>query len=211
MKDFNDHELNAAREIITAGLKKAAESLSFFMKEQTSFNEFDYYKDWDDSEWKMSPKTDPNIHLLTTEIVGDLRGMCCLIFSEEEADEFRRTSLPEDIRNNASLMSEMSDAIMLEADNIISASVITQFSNILKHKMHGDVPKLRKLNYDALNEFVGAELKKGLYSINFKTHFKTAAGNFSPEFLWLLDKKFVESIKSYAAGKADLNGIPAIS
>ncbi len=202
MKDFNEKEGLAAVAIITAGLIRASESLSFFMKEKISFEDLDYYDDLQDGCLMLDPKKDPNIHLLITEVVGELKGMCCLIFSEEEADQLRRTALPPEIMQNAALMAEMSDAIMLEADNIISACVITEFANTLKHRMHGGVPALKKLNYEEVNDFVSKEKKKGLYSINFKTRFRTADGNFNPEFLWLFDLNFAESIKNYAAGIA---------
>lgn len=207
MKDFNQRELLAAKEIITAGLNRAAESLSFFMKEVISFNDLGYYENWHDAAWKLAPKDDPNIHLLVTEVVGELKGVCCLVFSEKEANQLRSTALPPEISDNPEMMLEMGDAIMLEVDNIISASVITEFSNILKHKIHGGVPRLNKLNYEALNLFVNNEKNKGLYSINFKTQFVTKNGNFTPEFLWLFDQHFVESIKAYAAGKNAVTGL----
>lgn len=203
MTDFNETELLVARNMITAGLKKAAESLSFFMKETISFKEPDYYRNWGDSGWELEPKKEPNIHLLVTEIVGDLKGICCLIFTEEEANQLRRTALPLEITSNPALMAEMSDAIMLEVDNIITASVITQFANTLQQKMHGGVPQLHKLNFPQLNNFVSSEKNKDRYSINFKTHFATAKGNFNPEFLFLFDGSFAECIKGFATAKSN--------
>ena len=41
METFNQKEMQAARNIISAGLVKAAESLSFFMNETITLNEFD--------------------------------------------------------------------------------------------------------------------------------------------------------------------------
>ncbi|MDQ3110321.1 MAG: hypothetical protein M3R17_10540 [Bacteroidota bacterium] len=204
MEDLNENELAAAREIITTGLKKAAESLSFFMKEKITIDNLDYYKNQEGPSWELLPKEDPNIHLLLTEIVGDLKGICCFIFSEKEANLLRNAALPAEITENQDLMVEMSDAIMLEVDNIITASVITQFANILKHKIHGGVPQLKKMTFDQLNKFVKSDKNKDLFSINFKTHFSTSKGNFNPEFLWLLDKRFTESIKKFTAEKNNL-------
>ena len=56
-----------------------------------------------------------------------------------------------EITGNPEIMAEMSDGILLEVDNIISASVITQFSNILNHRIHGGVPQLKKLDKNKIN------------------------------------------------------------
>lgn len=198
MKDFSEKQRAAAQQIISAGLKKAAESLSFFMKEGISLREIGYYDNWGDPTWEPDRKENPNIHLLVTEVIGELKGMCCLIFTEKEADQLRQTALPPEILANQQMMAEMSDAIMLEVDNIISASVITQFSNLLKHKIYGGVPSLQKINFEQLTQFISDESAKGMFVINFKTNFLSAKGNFSPEFLWLFDNTFVQSIRRYA-------------
>ena len=49
-----------------------------------------------------------------------MKGICCLIFSEEEANHLRSAALPPEILNSPEMMAEMSDGIMLEVDNIIS-------------------------------------------------------------------------------------------
>ena len=41
MEKLNEKEINAARSIINIGLDKAAESLSFFMKEEITMNDLD--------------------------------------------------------------------------------------------------------------------------------------------------------------------------
>jgi hypothetical protein len=42
MENINPNELNAAKEIVNAGLLKAAESLSFFMKEKITLDDMDF-------------------------------------------------------------------------------------------------------------------------------------------------------------------------
>jgi chemotaxis protein CheY-P-specific phosphatase CheC len=109
------------------------------------------------------------------------------------------TALPPEITSNPEIMSEMSDGILLEVDNIISASVITQFSNILKHKIYGGVPNIKKLNSEQLNQYIKGKLEEDMFVINFNTHFVSSYLNFSPQFLWLFDNSFAESIRNYTA------------
>ena len=131
MKDLTPQEIDVARKIISAGLVKSAESLSFFMNETISLKDFDAEKNLDNPPLELGKKDESNIHLLTTKVIGEMKGICCLIFSEEEANHLRKAALPQEILDSPEMMEEMSDGIMLEVDNIISASVITQFSNLL--------------------------------------------------------------------------------
>ena len=97
------------------------------------------------------------------------------------------------------MMEEMSDGIMLEVDNIISASVITQFSNLLKVKIHGGVPDLKKVSFEEMEDYISSEVNNELYLISFKTSFESSKANFNPEFVWLFDNTFIDCIKNYTA------------
>lgn len=204
MVKINDTELLVAKEIVNTGLLKAAESLSFFMKEKITLDEMDYNFNKPSNPADFTSKKGDNVHLLLTDIIGELKGVCCLIFSEEEADKLRHTALPPEITNNPEIMAEMSDGILLEVDNIISASVITQFSNILKHKIYGGVPQIKKLNSDQVNQFIKSKLEGDMFIINFNTHFISPKLDFSPQFLWLFDDSFAESIQKFASDKSNV-------
>lgn len=197
MYNLNEKEIQAAKKIITAGLVKAAESLSFFMNETVTLKETN--DSGSDFPLSLSKKADQNIHLLVTKVIGEIKGVCWLIFSEEEADHLRSAALPAEILNSPEMMAEMSDGIMLEVDNIISASVITQFSNLLKIKIHGGVPNLEKVSYPEMENLVQEQMDKERFLINFSTSFESSKANFNPEFVWLFDNTFIDCIKNYTA------------
>ena len=199
MKNLTSQEIDVAKTIISAGLVKSAESLSFFMNETITLKDFDAEKHLDNPPLELSKKDENNIHLLTTKVIGEMKGICCLIFSEEEADHLRKAALPQEILDSPEMMEEMSDGIMLEVDNIISASVITQFSNLLKVKIHGGVPSLKKVTSKEMEEFITGEVDQELYLISFKTSFESSKANFNPEFVWLFDNTFIDCIKNYTA------------
>ncbi len=196
MYNLNEKEIQAAKKIITAGLVKAAESLSFFMNETVTLKETN--DSGSDFPLSLSKKADQNIHLLVTKVIGEIKGVCWLIFSEEEADHLRSAALPAEILNSPEMMAEMSDGIMLEVDNIISASVITQFSNLLKIKIHGGVPNLEKVSYPEMENLVQEQMDKERFLINFSASFESSKANFNPEFVWLFDNDFIECIKKVA-------------
>jgi len=199
MVTLNQQEMEAARNIIAAGLVKAAESLSFFMNETITLNELDQEDSLSVNAIEIEKKNQSNIHLMITKVIGELNGVCCLIFSEEEANQLRNTALPPEVLNSPEMMAEMSDGIMLEVDNIISASVITQFSNMLKVKIYGGVPALRKVDSTELEKYLQEEKNNEMYLVSFKTKFKSSHVSFAPEFIWLFENTFVESIKNYSA------------
>ena len=205
MVNLNNAELFAAKEIINLGLLKAADSLSFFMKEKLDLRGMDYNFNNSQELNVVTGKTGENIHLLVTEVVGNIKGICCLIFSEEEADQLQKAALPPEILNNPAMMAEMGDAILLEVDNIISAAIITQFSNMLQQKMHGDVPTLQKLSADGLSQFINSTISPDAFVTNFKTSFVKDKVNFSPDFfMCLYDPSFIDSIKQFAADKNNI-------
>lgn len=195
---LNKNEVEVAKNIISKGLVKSAESLSFFMNETITLKEFGDEEFLNQPPLELGKKNESNIHFLTTKVIGELKGVCCLIFSEEEANHLRSAALPPEILNSTEMMAEMSDGIMLEVDNIISASVITQFSNLLKVKIHGGVPDLKKITYDEMESIISDEISNELYLISFKTSFESSKASFNPEFIWLFDNAFIDSIKKYA-------------
>lgn len=201
MENISQKELDTAKDIVNAGMSKAAESLSFFMKEKILFSETDFSFNKPSIPSHFTTKSGSNIHFLLTELIGDLKGICCLIFNHEEADKLQRTALPPEIINNPAIMAEMGDGILLEVDNIISASVITQFSNILKHKIHGGVPNLKKWSEDEVNGFIKGKLDEDMFVVSFNTHFTSSNLDFSPQFLWLFDKSFSKSIQTFLSEK----------
>ncbi len=198
MTGLTEKEALVAREIIAKGLEKAAESLTFFMNEPITLKDFGNDELLENPPVELNKKSeDKNIILLTTKVIGELKGVCCLVFSEEEADHLRKASLPPEILNSPEMMAEMRDGIMLEVDNIISASVITQFSNMLKVKIYGGVPDLKRVNYPEMENIIQEDINNELYLISFKTSFESAKVAFNPEFLWLFDQTFIDSIKQY--------------
>jgi len=210
MINLSNAELFAAKEIINIGLLKAADSLSFFMKEKLHLNGLDYSFNNTKELSDFTTKTGANIHLLITEVVGNVTGICFLIFSEEEADQLRKTALPPEILNSPEMMAEMGDGILLEVDNIISASIITQFSNLLQEKMHGDVPQLQKLDAEGVNKFIADNISPDSFFTNFKTSFSTEKVNFSPDFfMCLVDPSFIDSIRQFAADNNNIEMLRA--
>ncbi len=189
MKSLTSSELQFANQVIMTGMTKAAESLSFFMKENIQFQSIDFqYIESNKIELKIEKE---NINLLSTEVKGELKGFCCLLFNQNEAKKIIDIVLPNELRENE----EMREAVLLEIDNIIAASVISQFANLLKTNIYGNVPNLKVVNQDFIKKYIQDYSVNMSYVFNFKTHFKSNEESFSPTFFWFLNEQFVLKIR----------------
>lgn len=195
---LNKVELDITREIINIGIAKAADSLSFFIKEKVlirlleiQVNSKDYFP-----ISRKNHLTDKN-YLLTTEIKGVMKGKAYLIFNEQETEKIVAANLPESIRNNEAEKAKMTEAILLEIDNIITGAVVTQFSNIFQCKIYGDVPSLNILAGKDINHHLSVHHDKGLNVIYFNARFITKdETEITPEFIWLMDDTFFNEVKN---------------
>ncbi len=205
MDYLNNIETDVAKEIINIGLSKAADSLSFFSQQKVIIRSSELILKNIDEAKDLSKKTGNNIHVLTTDIVGELSGVCYLIFNEKEVNKLLKISLPTSILEDEEQKLVMSDAILKEADNIISASVITQFSNLLKFNIHGGIPELNIMSEEKVMPFLLSRATDSKYYLQISAQFHTEEVDFSPEFVWFLDAKFIEGIKQFVKGKTYLD------
>lgn len=207
MSALSDYEINAIRDILNVGLAKAAETLSFFMNEKISIEAFDFKIETVDFYKENFTLKPDSKYILTTEVIGEVKGYCYLVFSKADTTKLFELSLPENILPGSKEFETMSVALLLELDNIVSASVITQLANLLKLKMHGGIPSLWDANEDfkSKNELPGHDIKDS-YILNFKSKFfpSTSLENFSPEFIWVLTPAFVEKVKESIRGNLNV-------
>lgn len=200
--NFNKLELDVASEILNIGLAKAADSLSFFTKEKVLIRGMNIrFMEFEKSD--LFHKQGGNITLLSTQLRGDVEGYCYLIFTEFEVNKLAEISLPESVLNNKEQFEEMKSAILLEADNIITASVVTQFSNLLSKNMHGHIPFINIGDHEEMKKHIRDQAKNEKFILHFNASLVSDGNNINPEFLWCLDNSFVEAIKLFV--KNDVN------
>lgn len=202
MENLTTQEIDTAKDIIAQGLKKAAESLSFFMKETITLRETDFNVS-NKQNISVKNETTENLFVLSTEIRGELKGICFLVFNSDEKDEICKVALPPEIVNNSDKLRNMQEPLLLEIDNIISASVITQLANHLKQKVYGDVPVLTLMNSEELKKNIIKQMNPDKLIIGFQTEFISSKSHFHPEFFWILEPEFLTSVKKIVLEKSN--------
>lgn len=195
--EFDKTALELTKEMINLGLEKAAQSMAFFTKEKVTIQSTEVQiVPFSSMVNLLSKDENDELTILTTEIMGELGGVCYLIFSKEEVEEILRISLPDSILNDPEKLAVMGDAILLEMDNIIVASVITQIANFLNYKMYGNVPLLSRTLSNGFTQIFESANKKSNYFLYFKSEFSTEGLDINPDFIWLLDDNYLDGVKT---------------
>lgn len=137
-----------------------------------------------------------NLYVLTTQVIGELFGKSYLIFNEEEAQNL--TMLVGHTSSTHTTEQQMKEALLIEIDNIISASVIAELSEALQIEVYGDVPVLKKIPAPSLNDFV---VKDGNQDMNnaliIDTTFQfNVDKSILPRFAWKISGKVLDMIPS---------------
>lgn len=194
MNNFNSNDIKRAEAIIAAGLTKAAESLSFFMKEKITLHETDF--SISDNFQSVATTNQQVSYVLSTELRGSLKGVCYLVFTEDESNELCRVALPPQIFNDPGKLAGMKEPLLLEIDNILSASVITQLANELQAKVYGDVPSMKTMSSTELTELISKQLIPNKLIMGFQTEFMSSKSHFHPSFYWILEPNFMQSVQN---------------
>ncbi len=206
---FNKLELDLATEIINIGLAKAADSLSFFTQNKVLIRSKDLVISNSYEKQLFTKSTDP-ITVLSTQIRGEMNGYCYLIFNQKEVNQLQQISFPKSILDNPEQLAEMGKGMLMEADNIITAAVVTQFSNLFKIDMHGHVPQYFSGNNQEADSYIRQHINEGNYILHFNTALFSGEQNISPEFLWCLDETFVKAVKKFAREDENMKKLQAL-
>lgn len=189
------------KELFNISLSKAADSLSFFIQNKIFI-----------SDLKMSTETDENRKVelceqieeaevvLETLLKGDYTGKSYLLFSEQDVKNFFSVAHP--LNPNAQLEDEFSKEFLLEVDNIITASVVTELSNILNITLYGDVPKLIE-NTDELKQSLSPELKD-TRCLKVVATYHSDGLVIKPQFIWFVNPGLYERIEEFVAVEENL-------
>ncbi|MDH5475231.1 MAG: hypothetical protein OEX22_06030 [Cyclobacteriaceae bacterium] len=193
---LNTKEGEIANDIISKGLSKAALSLEQIIQSKVELNPINVTYDKIDAIFQYTKKNDAKTHLLKTEIKGEIKGICYLVFTIDEINKIHQKCLPTKILESQSLNDMMmKGAILKEIDNMLSAAVITEFANRLKVDIYGDVPNLKVVKENTINSIIDEEAEEHECFVNFRTIMHAEELDISADFIWLMDDDFIDSIK----------------
>ncbi len=204
MSFFTDMEKDIAKQLINTGFERAAQSFSSILKQDISIEMTDISLSREMSAISAGIKQEGELTLVTTEIIGELAGKSYLVFNAKECDTLYHTSFPKN--NNLNDRSLLEEAFLKEIDNILSASVITEFSNFFDIKVYGGVPHLTRTTYQEIERIINQDFYNGntnsacFFSANTKFLFKDNL-QLRPRFFWKFTEKFMSLIKKIESSR----------
>lgn len=179
--------------MLSQGFENAANSFGKILNRNIKVSTSQSVVIRNDSAFSYISEEQDDVYVLVTNLMGDFSGRSYLIFSREEADEIAKSVLQESSGNE-----KLREAMLLEVDNILSASVISEMSNSLGASVYGDVPRLKRMRADELQVFIsGTKESQETYSIiYFVTTFRFDNERIHPQFIWKLSSHVFELIPS---------------
>jgi len=195
LNNLKENEIEVATKLINGGLAMAKTSMEQILQSPITLEKVAFGVEADDLS-KIGDMGSHNVSLIKTELKGELKGSCYLIFSESDVDKINKACLPPEILENDSPESKMMMmGFLTEIDNMVAAAVITEFANFLGVELYGNVPSLHVMEHDKVNEYLTNETTSYDSVIHFKAIFHGAELDISPDFIWIINEKFVDKIK----------------
>ncbi|MEO9801676.1 MAG: hypothetical protein ABJF04_00445 [Reichenbachiella sp.] len=197
--NLTDKEIDATNKLLQFGLSKAAKAFQGILGTEASLKSIDSELTRISDVPQYCTKMDSKTHLLKTELVGDLKGFCHLIFTENEVQKVQNAGLPEEVLlNNNPETRLMKLEFLTEIDNMVAGSVITQLANFLDLEVYGNVPSLHVMQANEVNKYIQAESVVYNSKVEFRATFSVPHLGVSPEFVWLLQENFIDKVKANA-------------
>ncbi|MCV9385637.1 chemotaxis protein CheC [Reichenbachiella ulvae] len=197
--DLTENEKGIADRLMKFGLAKGALSLEMMVGSPVVMKNVEFGVPSVNGVSQYTTKEDQKLYLLKTELVGDLKGFCHLIFSDEDVQKIQTKCLPEDIMTTNNSQSRlMKLEFMTEIDNMVAGSVVTQLANYLNLEVYGNVPILTTMKAAEANGHIDAESVDHNSNIVLKTIYHIPELNIFSEFVWLFQDRFAELITEFS-------------
>ena len=195
LENLNHAELEVATKLIFDGLTMAKSTMEMVLQSPISLEKVDYGSTA--NYHSVFEKKCENVHMIKTELKGELKGISHLIFSEEEVSKIYKACLPGSVIESNSPESEMMKlGFLTEIDNMVAAAVITELANVLNVEIYGHVPSLQIIPASEVDAFLHDESSDFDSIIHFKANFQGTELEISPDFIWVFQHEFMDRIKS---------------
>lgn len=178
-------DLTFPTSITNMALAHAATALGKMIKEEVIVHDFTVNPpDW---EWEVA---EGEFFVLRTDVKGDFAGEVYLVVVPEDEPKISDILLPGSLVGQP----EMREAILLEVDNILTASVVTKYSEVLKKQVIGDVPEAQRYSAASLSEYFTNKASSESYVFNFSSQLITFQTELKLYFGGFFNQRFVEDV-----------------
>ncbi|MDO1451261.1 hypothetical protein Q0590_33615 [Rhodocytophaga aerolata] len=207
-KILTNYEFEVAKKLLHLALDNAAAAFSKMAMDQVLVKNFDIYILEKDSFAKtINPQSERSYFILTTEMKGDLSAKSYLIFDQLDISKINKLFLNQDTHSINGELTPLQQSILLELDNIISASMITQIANLLNVFVYGDVPYLDYLSKNDMLKIFHQDSLVHNPALSMQAKFQLSNTQIASSFLWFFTTDFLFSIKKLVNQKQHVSFI----
>lgn len=197
--NLNEKELQVAERLLKYGLAKGSLALEMVVQSPVVIKQIELSVPNVKGILQYSNKNDKKSHLLKTDLVGDLKGFCHLIFSDDDVTKIQTKCLPADILEaNNSQSRLMKLEFLTELDNMVAGAVITELANYLELGVYGNVPSLNVVNAEEVNNYIHNEAVELEANHVMRGILHIPELNVFAEFIWLFQERIIELVQNFA-------------
>lgn len=188
---LTENEIEILTDITQIALQNVTTSLYSLLKDEVLIKKSVFGLDNVLKEISEYASLETQTKILFTEIVGKVKGKTYIILDSDSEEKICNHLLP----NSVAGQIEMREGIALEFDNILIASLVTKFSNLLNvSEMHGHVPHYNQDYLIQLQE----ELPVSDTLFAFLIDLKSFKKGIKFKLLVTLDSSIYELMKSFS-------------
>jgi len=181
----------ASLELMQRAFDRSADSFSIFLGKKVSFDSVGRMQIQSiDSILNM---TEP-LSIIVSEMKGDLKGTCYLIFSHDDANDICEYQLGKAYSNN----DELKEGLLMELANILTASFVTVLANELKIATYAHVPKLKKMDKIETYTLLKSDEIHFNLSQKFRISYSIEDIKIQPIFTWAFDDNINKYIQNWS-------------
>ena len=194
--NLSDVHLEIIKEMLSESLNKAAKSMAQMLRIRVE-SELIHF-----GEGQLKPLKEFDelgrfkVNLMKVAFRGEINGAFYFVINNHEMDLINRVCLPDDITTSRSSHTKMmKHDFMSEIENLIANMSIAALSEFLGVQVIGDVPIIRNIKGELVNEYLENENELNQTSFFVKSMLNGTVVNIAPHFLWMIDENFVRITK----------------
>ena len=197
---FSPKELEFTKGMTTIALAQAVQSLSVMIKDEVLLQNFNINKA---EILKLENFAVAQWNTIHSRITGDFEGEAFLIIHPEDEVKICNILLPKSMVGQL----EMREAILLELANILTASMVTKYSNMLKVKIYGGVPKIYSLPLEETQQLIENLVKSEESEMDylFQARLSSLETGINMVLLTSCNVPFHQTVYNKLAGKGNAN------
>lgn len=191
--EITDAHLEVYREMIEEALEKAALSMGQMLRIRMKYDLMDFGAGLLEPIDEFDLLGRFKVNIVKVAFSGEIKGAFYFIINIHETQLINKVCLPESVnstRNSEANM--MKHDFMTEIENLIASMSITEISEFLGVQLHMEVPQMRSMKGEEVNEYLDNQNEVNRTKFFMKSTLRGVAVNISPYFIWMIDENFID-------------------